>query len=476
MSREKIYPQISADVLYSELVISDKGNDFDIILPDENEFSVLERSFDKATKTTRLKIGRVSPVINIVWGFKTEAHFGGENKVFRVNGQVEVELPLVKVVCENIPSDVFDYSATELGKAKTLYAYANNGSGLCEYIRKKIAPAFKSSFEGCVKELDKSGAKTVDTGALIKRFSEEEVFASLKRDFFAQVKDVSVFSVTSEKATVQDNGIKRAIDTFLPSVFAIRTNGSQGTGFVFDMEDGGCEFEKVKTGGVEKFVGEDGELYDKEPTDKKLVTHETLRLYGITCRHVLYDENGNLLQNAKAVLNGGVREYEIKVAECSNAIDVAVFTLCVPKDMIGAVEKIDIHLDKKSIKEYETKEIDQGNKPKVVLLGNELGAGINAIEGDLVSITYKENDREDKRMFRTNVLSNQGCSGGPVFDEDGRCIGILTKRLQSSGKSLVLGWALATSTYNTDNRNLIISLKDKLEAKAKSQKSGDDRR
>ena len=154
MSREKIYPQISADVLYSELVISDKGNDFDIILPDENEFSVLERSFDKATKTTRLKIGRVSPVINIVWGFKTEAHFGGENKVFRVNGQVEVELPLVKVVCENIPSDVFDYSATELGKAKTLYAYANNGSGLCEYIRKKIAPAFKSSFEGCVMELD----------------------------------------------------------------------------------------------------------------------------------------------------------------------------------------------------------------------------------------------------------------------------------------------------------------------------------
>lgn len=492
MSREKIFPPISAEMLYTELTIPSKGNDFDIILPDESEFSIIERSYDKETRITTVKIGRVRPTVQVVWGFKTEARVGGKDKILRVNGYAETSLLLVKHLAERLPSDVFDYSKQEGYKAKTLYTYAQNGSGACEYIRAKLVPAFKSELHKCAKEIKNKIGERISEDMLTKRLRESDMIAKLKTklksELFAHINDVFVNSIVLEDTNSQINGIKQSISTYMPSVFSIRGNGVSGTGFVFDIKDAGEEYEKVKQGDVEWFVGEDGELYDKEPSDKRLVSREMVRLYAVTCRHVLFDKSLKEKEGLVAVLSGGISEYKIENAvhlerkygmglDFKNGIkvlgnqdismDVAMFTVRVPKDMLGAIEKISIMLNDKTAEQYRTMYIDQASKPRLVLLGNDLGRGINALEGELLNTVAGEG----LRALRTNVHSNQGCSGGPVLDENGRCVGILQKRVQIVENGLVQDWVLATSTYDKDNINDTDNIKDLIKLKEKLDES-----
>ena len=479
MSREKIFPPISAEMLYTELTIPSKGNDFDIILPDESEFSIIERSYDKETRLTTVKIGRVCPTVQVVWGFKTEARVGGKDKILRVNGYAETSLPLVKHLAERLPSDVFDYSKQEGYKAKTLYTYAQNGSGACEYIRAKLVPAFKSELHKCAKEITNKIGERTNEDMLTKRLRESDIIAKLKSELFAHINDVFVNSIVLEDTDSQIDGIKQSISTYIPSVFSIRGNGVSGTGFVFDIKDAGEEYEKVKQGDAEWFVGEDGELYDKEPSDKRLVSREMVRLYAVTCRHVLFDDSLKEREGLVAVLSGGISEYEIENAvrperkygmkldiasdkvlgNQDKSMDVAMFTIRVPKDMLGAIEKISIMLNDKTAEQYRTMHIDQAIKPRLVLLGNDLGRGINALEGEMIAASLGKYSRE----LRTNVHSNQGCSGGPVLDENGRCVGILQSRVQRVGNALVQDCVLATTTYHTENIDDLIALKKELD-------------
>ncbi len=483
MSREKIFPPISASTLYTELEVLSKGNDFDIILPSENEFSVIERSYNKDTRLTTVKIVRVSPVMQVVWGFKTEGRIGGQSKTVRVNGHLEMSLPLVKHFAERLPSEVFDYSKQEGYKAKTLYTYAQNGSGACEYIRAKLVPAFKSELDKYIKENKGKVGEKIDTDTLTKRLCELDVIAKLKSELFAHIGGIFVNSIAFEEADRQVDGIKQSINTYMPSVFSIRAQGTSGTGFVFDIKDAGQLPEKIKQGESEKFVGEDGTLYDKEPSDKRLVSREMVRLYAITCRHVLFDDD--LLKERDglvAVLNGGVSEYKIenavkfkreygkgidigsgKEATQDLSMDVAMFTICVPKDMLGATEKISIMLNEKTAEKYRAMDIDQASKPRLVLLGNDLGRGISALEGELTATSVVEGSR----LLRTNVHSNQGCSGGPVLDENGRCVGILQGRVQRMGNALVHDCVIATATYNDKNIKDLIMLSKELDEKVK---------
>lgn len=487
MSREKIFPPISAEMLYTELTIPSKGNDFDIILPDESEFSIIERSYDKETRLTTVKIGRVCPTVQVVWGFKTEARVGGKDKILRVNGYAETSLPLVKHLAERLPSDVFDYSKQEGYKAKTLYTYAQNGSGACEYIRAKLVPAFKSELHKCAKEIENKIGERTNEDMLAKRLRESDVIAKLKSELFAHINDVFVNSIVLEDTDSRINGIKQSISTYMPSVFSIRGNGGSGTGFVFDIKDAGEEYEKVKQGDAEWFVGEDGELYDKEPSGKRLVSREMVRLYAVTCRHVLFDDSLKKKEGLVAVLSGGISEYKIENAECLEieygrkldfeikdvcnhrdiSMDVAMFTVRVPKDMLGAIEKISIMLNDETAEQYRTMCIDQANKPRLVLLGNNLGRGIKALEGELLDTVAGEG----LRALMTNVHSNQGCSGGPVLDENGKCVGILQERVQKSKNALIQDCVLAIATYDEDNIKDLIKLKEKLDESVKKSAS-----
>lgn len=491
MSREKIFPPISAEMLYTELTIPSKGNDFDIILPDESEFSIIERSYDKETRLTTVKIGRVCPTVQVVWGFKTEARVGGKDKILRVNGYAEISLLLVKHLAERLPSDVFDYSKQEGYKAKTLYTYAQNGSGACEYIRAMLVPAFKSELHKCAKEIENKIGERITEDMLTKRLRESDIIAKLKSELFAHINDVFVNSIVLEDTNSQINGIKQSISTYMPSVFSIRGNGVSGTGFVFDIKDAGEEYEKVKQGDAEWFVGEDGELYDKEPSDKRLVSREMVRLYAVTCRHVLFDKSLKEKEGLVAVLSGGISEYKIENAvhlerkygkkldiasdkvlgNQDISMDVAMFTVCVPKDMLGAIEKISIMLNDKTAEQYRTMYIDQASKPRLVLLGNDLGRGINALEGELIDTVAGEG----LRALRTNVHSNQGCSGGPVLDENGRCVGILQSRVQRVGNALVQDCVLATTTYHKENIDDLITLKKELDESVEKSAGSSDK-
>ena len=204
-----------------------------------------------------------------------------------------------------------------------------------------------------------------------------------------------------------------------------------------------------------------------------------VRLYAVTCRHVLFDDSLKEREGLVAVLSGGISEYEIENAVRPErkygmkldiasdkmlgnqdiSMDVAMFTICVPRDMLGAIEKISIMLNDKTAEQYRTLYIDQAIKPRLVLLGNDLGRGINALEGEMIAASLGKYSRE----LRTNVHSNQGCSGGPVLDENGRCVGILQSRVQRVGNALVQDCVLATTTYHKENIDDLITLKKELD-------------
>ena len=128
-------------------------------------------------------------------------------------------------------------------------------------------------------------------------------------------------------------------------------------------------------------------------------------------------------------------------------------------------------LNDKTAEKYRTMHIDQANKPRLVLLGNNLGRGINALEGELLDTVAGEG----LRALMTNVHSNQGCSGGPVLDENGRCVGILRSRVQKSKNALIQDCVLATTTYHKENIDDLITLKKELDKSVKNSAGSSDK-
>lgn len=172
------------------------------------------------------------------------------------------------------------------------------------------------------------------------------------------------------------------IETSVPSVVSVRTDVSQGTGFI--IENSG---------------------------------------YIVTNAHVLSDENGNLASGIRAV----TYEQGTKSAE-----------------FIGYDGVLDIAL-LKIPGTYESLSFDDSNNiqvgERVIAIGNPLGLQFSVSQG-IVSAVHRKGPNGIDAYIQTDTALNRGNSGGPLINNRGNVIGINNFKV---GDSENIGFALESN-------------------------------
>lgn len=87
---------------------------------------------------------------------------------------------------------------------------------------------------------------------------------------------------------------------------------------------------------------------------------------------------------------------------------------------------------------------------KVYSIGNSNGYGLSVLEG-IISSEYKNiihNDVETLSI-QTNIEIYDGCSGGPLFNEEGNLLGIMSFRIRDNGTYIPgMSYAIPTKIIN----------------------------
>lgn len=159
---------------------------------------------------------------------------------------------------------------------------------------------------------------------------------------------------------------------------------------------------------------------------------------------VFVKEDGTLITNAHVVLYkqaGGVHtfeNYEIRFATENNYRKTELIKYDEKEDL--AVLKISETCSFKSVKFGNSDEIKAGDT--VYAIGNALNFGISITQG-IVSIPFINIEYENnvKRAIQCDLIINEGNSGGALFNEEGRLIGITTFRTRNNFGSIVYGIA-----------------------------------
>lgn len=162
------------------------------------------------------------------------------------------------------------------------------------------------------------------------------------------------------------------IEDVVKSVITIRTDTSQGTGFIINNNG-----------------------------------------YIVTNAHVLADQQGKLASNIRAIT------YEQETIQA---------------DFIGYNPNLDIALlkisgDYTSLKLADSDDIQIGEK--VIAIGNPLGLQFSVSEG-IVSNMHQPGPTGIKAYIQTDAALNPGNSGGPLINKQGKAIGINNFKLSGS--------------------------------------------
>lgn len=91
----------------------------------------------------------------------------------------------------------------------------------------------------------------------------------------------------------------------------------------------------------------------------------------------------------------------------------------------------------------------------VLALGNPLGQGFSASTG-IVSARNRELSGTYDDFIQTDAAINRGNSGGPLFDMDGKVIGVNTAILSPNGGSIGIGFSMASNVVG----NVVEQLKE----------------
>lgn len=172
------------------------------------------------------------------------------------------------------------------------------------------------------------------------------------------------------------------IESAVKSVVTIRTDSSQGTGFI---------------------IHEDG--------------------YIVTNAHVIADENGYLATGLKAINS----EQQVKIAEFigyDGSLDIALLKIS------GEYEALDLE-------DSDTVQVGE----RVIAMGNPLGLQFSVSQG-IVSAVHRPGINKIEAYIQTDASLNPGNSGGPLINVKGNIIGINNFKI-SSGESL--GFALESN-------------------------------
>jgi serine protease Do len=85
----------------------------------------------------------------------------------------------------------------------------------------------------------------------------------------------------------------------------------------------------------------------------------------------------------------------------------------------------------------------------VLAIGNPFGLG-GSVSAGIISARNRQLDAEIYDDFiQTDAAINQGNSGGPLFDMDGRVIGLNSAMLSPTGGSIGIGFAIPSNTVKT---------------------------
>ncbi len=147
----------------------------------------------------------------------------------------------------------------------------------------------------------------------------------------------------------------------------------------------------------------------------------------LTNKHVVYDTSSNSNYNKVQVRLANIDEWiEASIVKVSETDDLAIIK----------IEKNNTDYFKmgKSIKNGQT----------IYTIGNPNGFGLSFTNGVVSSseriITHNE---QTIKAIQTSFVINEGNSGGPVFDKDGKLLGIISFRLKDKYNDVIQGVSFA---------------------------------
>ena len=187
------------------------------------------------------------------------------------------------------------------------------------------------------------------------------------------------FAFLKASASEDFSGI---IEASVLSVVSVRTDVSQGTGFIID-ESG----------------------------------------YIVTNAHVLADENGNLASGIQAV----TYEQGTKNAEFigyDGVLDIALLKISGTYDTLDFEDSDDIQVGE-----------------KVIAIGNPLGLQFSVSQG-IISAIHRKGPNGMDAYIQTDAALNRGNSGGPLINNKGKAIGINNFKV---GDSESIGFSLESN-------------------------------
>ena len=107
-------------------------------------------------------------------------------------------------------------------------------------------------------------------------------------------------------------------------------------------------------------------------------------------------------------------------------------------DLIAADKKSDIAILKsnESVKEFAKFATGVYNGEQVIVIGNSLGEGLCVVDGIVSDVSRCV---EGKEFFMTSAIVTHGNSGGPVFNNEGLILGMIT---EGSGTAVAMNYAI----------------------------------
>lgn len=147
--------------------------------------------------------------------------------------------------------------------------------------------------------------------------------------------------------------------------------------------------------------------------------------YAITCKHVLENDDNHV-----AVLNDGT-EYPIGIISINSRYDLALI-------MVFTYKKTPFL----SVRDPLT--MTSGDR--IFAVGNSLGLQSTVTDGVFTGVRENTATRENVVQFSANI--DPGNSGGPLVDEDGKAIGVISWKIVSRNGTPVSGVGFAVpSSY-----------------------------
>ncbi len=120
-------------------------------------------------------------------------------------------------------------------------------------------------------------------------------------------------------------------------------------------------------------------------------------------------------------------------------------------EVVGTDPKTDVALLKVDATDLPYVEFGDSDQARVgdwvLALGNPLGQGFSASTG-IVSARNRELSGTYDDYIQTDAAINRGNSGGPLFDMDGKVIGVNTAILSPNGGSIGIGFSMASNVVS----------------------------